>query len=357
VHGRRGPGLSPRAARLIYENFVRPLLFRVDPETVHEWAVRLSRAFFALPPVEACVSQALRVDDPVELSGVRFPNRIGLAAGFDKNGYFIPSAQALGFGHLEVGAITPRPQSGHPRPRLFRVPGKAALRNRMGFNNQGVEAIFPRLPATRGRIVVGINLGKGLDTPLENAHEDYLAVLRATYPRADYFSINISSPNTANLRQLGSGETLRSLCRELVAGNVAEAERRRVRRLPLWIKISPDSTPQELDELATVALESGLDGIVATNTTVRRDGSYSGIPDVGGLSGAPLTERSLEVVAQLRHCVGPGVPLVGVGGVLSEKDALAMRAAGADLVQIYTGFIYGGPLVPRRLAAAMKGAK
>ncbi|CAN0013697.1 unnamed protein product, partial [Phaeothamnion confervicola] len=285
------------------------------------------------------------------------PNRIGLAAGFDKNGYFIDSAQALGFGHLEVGAITPRPQPGHPRPRLFRVPGKAALRNRMGFNNQGVEAIYPRLPATRGRIVVGINLGKGLDTPLENAQDDYLAVLRATYPRADYYSINISSPNTANLRQLGSGEALRALCRELVAGNSAEAERRGLRKRPLWIKISPDSTPEELDELATVAMESGLDGIIATNTTVRREGDYAGIPDVGGLSGAPLRERSLAVVSQLRRTVGPGVPIVGVGGVLSVADALTMRAVGADLVQIYTGFIYGGPLMPSKLAAALRKDK
>jgi dihydroorotate dehydrogenase len=332
---------------LIYSRLLRPLLFRFDPETVHEWSVRWAEQLLPRIPRLAAI---LRVDDPVELAGLSFPNRIGLAAGFDKNARFVRAAEALGFGHIEVGAVTPLAQGGHPRPRLFRVAG-GSLRNRMGFNNDGVVAVLERLPSP-SRIRVGLNLGKGTATPLEAAVEDYLACMRLSYSRVDYFSVNVSSPNTVDLRELGKGSRLRELCLALVHTSTelaAGGSRRSV-----WIKVSPDQSDHELRALADTARETGIDGLVATNTTTLREGPYRLEDPTGGLSGGALQERSLQVIELLRRHLGSGFPLIGLGGVHDATSALRMRAAGADLVQIYTGFVYGGPLLPARLAGAIK---
>ena len=338
---------------MIYTRLVRPWLFRFDPETVHEWAVWLSRWTLARNrPLAAW----LRVDDPVVLAGLRFPNRIGLAAGFDKNAQFIAPAETLGFGHIEVGAVTPLPQAGHPRPRLFRVGQEGVLRNRMGFNNDGADAVVRRIPPPGSRrILVGLNLGKGAATPLERAAEDYLQVLRSSYERVDYFSINVSSPNTTDLRDLGRGALLRSLALQLVKASSRESERRGIPRRPLWLKVSPDQSDDELKEVADIAAETGLDGLIASNTTTARLGRYASVDPQGGLSGLAVRERSCQMVTLLRERQGPGYPLIGVGGVTDEASARAMRSAGADLVQIYTGFVYEGPSLPHQLARALKG--
>jgi len=287
--------------------------------------------------------------------GIEFPNRVGLAAGFDKQGYFPKAAAAMGFGHIEVGAVTPLPQPGQARPRLHRAP-PFALRNHMGFNNDGVEKVVARL---RGRhpLVVGLNLGKGVDTPLEQALNDYVTVMRASAQVVDYFSINISSPNTAGLRQLAEEEPLTKLCQGLRRAADQDAQARGGRPRPLLIKVSPDQEDSQLKTLARVARESGMSGLIATNTTVQRPGPWDRQPPQGGLSGLPLLRRSPEVVALLRDQLGPNFPIIGVGGIYDESTALAMRRAGADLIQVYTGLIYEGPGLPRRLAAALAKEK
>ncbi|MBS2038825.1 quinone-dependent dihydroorotate dehydrogenase [bacterium] len=313
---------------------LRPLLFSVDPETVHEWAVRTTNLLYPL------LRRLPRVDDPVTLAGIDFPNRVGLAAGFDKNARWIRVAEALGFGHIEIGAVTPRPQPGHPRPRLFRLPQQKALRNRMGFNNEGVEVIKARLQEARPRrIRVGVNLGKNADTPLEQAAKDYQKVMDGLWHSCDYFSLNISSPNTEGLRSLSQVETLQSLLAQL-----------RPQR-PLFLKLSPDEDLQTYRQIGERARDWGLAGIVFSNTTARRDHELAGVEALGGVSGAPLLERNLELLRQINW----SVPLIGVGGIFTGLDARRYRQVGAELVQIYTGFIYSGPGLPRRVAAALKG--
>jgi dihydroorotate dehydrogenase len=315
---------------------LRPLLFALDPEWVHEVVLKLSRplGWFDFPlPGRA-----------VQVGGLEFPNRVGLAAGFDKNARWLGVAQTLGFGHLEVGAVTPRPQAGHPRPRLFRLPESQALRNRMGFNNDGVEAIARRLRlAGRLQLRVGVNVGKNSDTPLEHAAEDYQAVMDACSAYCDYFSLNVSSPNTEGLRSLAGLEQLEELLSQL-----------RWNR-PLWVKLSPDEDPTYYQEVAKRAAGWGLAGIVATNTTLRRDPPWEKVPELGGLSGLPLRLRSPQVVAWLRQAA-PDLPIIGVGGIASPAQARLMSDAGADLVQIYTGMIYAGPGLPRQLVKELSDA-
>ena len=308
---------------------------------MHERTTWLCRVFAPwLLPLRAFT----RVQDPVACMGLTFPNRIGLAAGFDKNGHFMQSAALLGFGHVEVGAVTPLPQPGHPRPRLFREKD-GALRNRMGFNNDGVDAIAPRLAGPQP-LLVGLNLGKGKDTPLEEAFLDYSAVITKTLAHVDYYSLNLSSPNTEGLRTLGSGQGLGELCRRVldVIGG----------RRPLAIKVSPDDPDDDLKRLAETAAEAGVHGLIATNTTVKREGVWSEVESVGGLSGKPLRERSPRVVELLRAAIGQSMALIGVGGVDDAQSAVGMREAGADLVQIYTGLVYKGPFLPTRLARALR---
>lgn len=295
-------------------------------------------------PLRRLLESVMRAQDPVELFGVRFPNRIGLAAGFDKNARFFPAASALGFGHVEVGTVTPRPQPGHPRPRVWRLERHECLRNRMGFPNDGARAILSRL-ARPYPCVLGVNVGKQATTPLEEAHLDYVEGASRFAPVADYLALNISSPNTAGLRSLAGEAPLRTMLEAVLE----------VRgRCPVLVKLSPDMTRPELADAARVALDLGLDGLIATNTTAAREGEFARVPPEGGLSGRVLTQKSRDVVAFLADQTGGRLPLIGVGGVHDEESARAMLAAGASLVQVYTGFVYGGPLLARRLGAALR---
>lgn len=313
---------------------LRQLLFRFDPETVHEWSVRATNL------IEPVLRRLPKVDDPVEVAGITFPNRVGLAAGFDKNARWIRVAEALGFGHVEIGAVTPRAQPGHPRPCLFRLPAHKAIRNRMGFNNDGLEAIKIRLQEARPRrIRVGVNLGKNADTPLERAADDYQQVMDGLWHCCDYFSLNISSPNTEGLRSLSQADTLQTLLASLKP------------QRPLFLKLSPDEELETYKAIATKAKDWGLAGIVFSNTTARREGPLSGVDALGGISGAPLLERNLELLSRVQW----SVPLIGAGGICCASDALRYRHAGAELVQIYTGFIYAGPALPGHIARVLKG--
>ncbi len=311
---------------------------------MHELAVSLGGPVLGWGPVRRLLQGIMQVDDPVDLFGVRFPNRIGLAAGFDKNARFYRAAAALGFGHVEVGTVTPLPQPGHPRPRIWRLPEHECLRNKMGFPNDGSRAILARLKRPYP-LVLGVNVGKQASTPLERAHEDYVAGVRLFSPVADYLALNVSSPNTAGLRSLAGERELRTMLEAVLA----------VRGLcPLLVKLSPDMTREELADAARVALDLKVDGLIATNTTSRRDPPFQEVSPEGGLSGRLLTARSREVVAFLADQTGGSLPLVGVGGVHDEESARAMLAAGASLVQVYTGFVYEGPGLARRLGAAVR---
>lgn len=327
-------------------------LFLLDPETAHHVAATALRALVAMPGVEALLTGLTRVPDPVTLLGLRFPNRVGLAAGFDKEARLVRAASALGFGHVEVGTLTPRPQPGHPRPRIWRLVPQKTLRNRMGFPNDGAVAAAHRLNAQRPYpIPVGVNLGKAHDTPLEEAWRDYCEGLARLFPLADYVAVNLSSPNTAGLRSLQHRAALASVLEPLEATNARLAAETGLPRRPLLVKLSPDL--EDPEAVARAIRDLPVDGVIATNTTSSRSGPFERVPSEGGLSGGALTLRSREVVARLRAALGEGFPLIGAGGLLTPADAVAMREAGADLVQVYTGFVYGGPGFPRRVARAL----
>ena len=281
---------------------------------------------------------------PVEAMGLTFPNAVGLAAGLDKNGEHVEALGALGFGFIEVGTVTPRPQPGNPRPRIFRIPQARAVINRMGFNNLGVDRLVYNLGRARYRGILGINIGKNFDTPNERAAADYVACMRKTYPLASYLVVNVSSPNTANLRQLQSGDEFDHLLDALKAEQ-RELFRASGRYVPLTVKIAPDLSEEQVGRIAHSLLDHGVDGVLATNTTVARTG-VEGLThgdEAGGLSGAPLRERSTAVVRRLRAALGERIPIIGVGGILRGDDAAEKIAAGAKLVQLYSGLIYTGP--------------
>ena len=319
---------------------VRPLLFSLDAEHVHEMTV----AWLSRHPDMAGMLGGGTVEDPVRLMGLEFRNRVGLAAGLDKNGECIEAFDRMGFGFIEIGTVTPRPQPGNPRPRMFRLPHERAIINRLGFNNQGVDALVARATRARRRAVLGINIGKNADTPIERAEDDYLICLGKVYPVADYITINISSPNTAGLRDLQQSGRFDQLLRKLTDAREQLSDRHGKRR-PLLIKIAPDIDDAQLIDIAQTARERGIDGLIATNTTITRTGveHRALAKEAGGLSGAPLRPLADRVLRRLRQAVGPDFPLIGVGGILSGANAAARREAGADLVQIYTGFIYRGP--------------
>ena len=330
---------------------LRSALFRLDPERAHGLAAAALRA------VPAGVARALRPAAPAALRvrclGLDFASPIGLAAGFDKGEVLVPGLFALGFSHVEIGTITPRPQPGNDPPRLFRLPEHRALVNRMGFNNAGAEACAARLAAVapRARLgVVGVNVGKNKITPNEQAEADYLACIDRVYPFADYLVVNISSPNTPGLRQLQEGAALERLLRACVA-----RLRERAPGKPLLVKLAPDLDDAAVDEAVDVAVAAGATGVVATNTTISR-GGVAGHPragEAGGLSGAPLERRATEVVRRCHARAAGRLTIVGCGGVLSPEDAYRKIRAGASLVQVYTGLIYGGPAFVRRLHAGL----
>ncbi|WP_374562528.1 quinone-dependent dihydroorotate dehydrogenase [Ideonella sp.] len=334
----------------------RPFLFGLDPEAAHDLTLG-SIARLQNTPAQCLWSQS-RVDDPVTVAGLRFPNRVGLAAGLDKNGRCIDGLGAMGFGFIEVGTVTPKAQPGNPKPRMFRLPQAQALINRLGFNNEGLEAFLANVRRARSFRaaggVLGLNIGKNAVTPIENAVDDYLIGLTGVFPHADYITVNISSPNTKNLRALQSDEALDALLGRLTE-HKALLEQQQARRVPMFLKIAPDLDDDQIGVIAATLKRHGMDGVIATNTTIARD-AVKGLPhaeETGGLSGAPVREASNRVVRALRSALGAGFPIIGVGGVMSADDAKAKVAAGADLVQVYTGFIYGGPPLVPQIARAL----
>jgi dihydroorotate dehydrogenase len=332
--------------------YLRPLLFALPPEAAHAVTLaglKLTHDFGLLPVVVKPAST------PVSLMGLQFPNRLGLAAGLDKNAAYVDALGALGFGFIEVGTVTPKPQRGNPRPRLFRLAEDCALINRMGFPNDGIAKVCARLSkrhygrSTAG--ICGVNIGKNAVTPLPDAASDYVAGLIATYAFADYVAINISSPNTSELRRLQRGELLQSLLAALQEARLV-LTREFGRHVPILVKLTADLDDTELSDATRVVVESGIDGIIATNTTVNRDGiKYRGREE-GGLSGAPLFSRALHAVQCIRTAAGATFPIIGVGGIDSVADAEAMRVAGADLIQVYTGLVYRGPTLVSELLAS-----
>ena len=324
----------------------RPFLFGLDPERAHDLTLEALAALQDTPA--RCLWQQARVEDPVTVAGLTFPNRVGLAAGLDKNGRCIDGLGAMGFGFVEVGTVTPLAQAGNPKPRMFRLPQADALINRLGFNNGGLKAFISNVKRSHrfraGGGLLGLNIGKNAATPIESAVDDYLLGLDGVYAHADYVTINVSSPNTQNLRTLQSDATLDALLTRLQSRR-NELAAQQGRHVPLFVKIAPDLNETEVKVIATTLRRNAIDGVIATNTTVVRD-AVKGLrhaEETGGLSGAPVREASNRVIAQLRAHLGPAFPIIGVGGVMSGADARAKRVAGADLLQIYTGLIYRGP--------------
>ena len=335
---------------MLYE-ILRSILFKLDPETAHTIGLVSMQQMARLGPLNP-LRQTLPAK-PVSVMGLQFPNPVGLAAGMDKDGVCIAGLAAIGFGSIEVGTVTPKPQAGNPRPRLFRLVKQEALINRMGFNNQGVDALIERLKYRRFTGVLGVNIGKNLGTPVENALDDYRIGLRKVYPYADYVAINVSSPNTPGLRSLQTGDHFEHLLRGLSTEREALADQQG-RRVPLAIKIAPDLETDEIAKIADLLMEHGMDAVIATNTTLSRAGveqSPNG-SEAGGLSGRPLAEKSTAVVARLSETLQGALPIIACGGIFSAADARAKLDAGASLVQVYTGFIYRGPVLVKEIVEA-----
>ena len=333
-------------------DLLRSLMFRLPAETSHDLALDMIGAAGRLRLAEKLVRPVPA--QPVEVMGLTFDNPVGLAAGLDRNAVAVDGMAAMGFGFLEVGTVTPRPQPGNPKPRLFRLPEQLAIINRFGFNNEGVDAMLERLAGVRYQGVLGINIGKNAVTPVENAVDDYLYCLRKVYDRASYVTVNLSSPNTPGLRTLQYGETLKVLLGQIKQCQKVLAEERG-RYVPIAIKIAPDMTAEEVALVGATLLAEGMDAVIATNTTLDRsavaDSPYAS--EAGGLSSAPLTDMSTEVIRLLAAELKGQMPIIGVGGIFSGADAADKIAAGASLVQLYSGFIYRGPELIRECADAI----
>lgn len=349
-------GRRSHAEGTVYRTLIRPLLYLLPAETAHHLAFGCLRLIAAIPGMKALMRSIFHSAKalPTRAFGLEFPNPIGLAAGFDKDAIGYEALGALGFGFVEVGTLTAQPQPGNPKPRLFRLPKDRALVNRMGFNNRGSADAVPRL-ARAHRTIVGVNIGKTKVVPEGEAIGDYVASAKRVGPHADYVVVNVSSPNTPGLRDLQATEKLRPL---LAAVREALNEVCPSRRVPLLVKIAPDLADEDVDAVAAMALSTGLDGIIATNTTIRRDGLESSSAEIercgaGGLSGPPVHQRALEVLKRLRETVGDRLTLISVGGIETPAQARERIEAGATLVQIYTALIYEGPFLPKRLAEGM----
>jgi dihydroorotate dehydrogenase len=352
---------------LIPYGLARSVLFRMDAEAAHEFTLHNIARLQNTPLT--CLYGEQRVQDPFTLAGMAFPNRVGLAAGLDKNAQCIDGLAAMGFGFVEVGTVTPKGQPGNPKPRMFRIPQKNALINRLGFNNEGLDAFINNVQRARFRqapgqhMLLGLNIGKNASTPIERATDDYLICLDGVYPHADYVTVNISSPNTQNLRSLQSDEALDALL-SAVTQRRAQLADQHGRSIPVFVKIAPDLDETQVRVIAATLKRHGCDasgvptgtlGVIATNTTLSRD-AVQGLPhaqETGGLSGAPVLDASNRVISQLRVQLGEGFPIIGVGGILSGDDAVSKIRAGADVVQIYTGLIYRGPALVREAAQAI----
>ena len=340
----------------------RRFLFSLDPETAHELTLHALAGTQGTPLQLAYKTR--RVEDPIKLAGLTFPNRVGLAAGLDKNARCIDALGAIGFGFVEVGTVTPLAQSGNPKPRMFRLPQQRALINRLGFNNEGLDAFIANIKRsalhrerqTRATpMLLGLNIGKNAATPIERATDDYLIALDGVYQYADYVAVNISSPNTKNLRSLQSDEALDGLLAALARRRKALAKQYG-KTTPLFVKIAPDLDAAQIEVIASTLQRHGMDGVIATNTTLARDAvqGLAHASEAGGLSGAPLLVQSNRVITQLRAALGDDFPIIGVGGIMSAQDAVSKIRAGADLVQIYTGLIYQGPALVTDSARLIK---
>jgi len=336
----------------MYSFLIRPLLFLFPPEFIHHTTFRILKISGYIPGLDALFRFLFLVRDPRlerTLFGITFPNPVGLAAGFDKDAVLIDELAAFGFGFIEIGTLTPKAQPGNDKPRLFRLPKDQALINRMGFNNRGVDEAVLRLAKKKSTIIVGGNIGKNKITPNDKAVEDYAYCFEALYPYVDYFVVNVSSPNTPGLRELQEKEPLKKLLSEVKALNQTKEKPK-----PVLLKIAPDLNEAQLLDVVEILLDTKTDGVIATNTTISREGLATDQELVssignGGLSGMPLTKRSTEVISFLRSKLGKNYPIIGVGGIMTPEDALEKLKAGADLVQIYTGFVYEGPGFVKRI--------
>lgn len=326
----------------MFYSVIRKVLFQFDPETIHEITIKGFKTTGS--SVLNCFYKQKVANKPVTIMGIEFPNPVGLAAGLDKNGECIDAFAAMGFGHVEVGTVTPRPQPGNPKPRMFRLPTANAIINRMGFNNKGVDYLVSQVRAAKFKGVLGINIGKNKDTPEDHAKDDYLQCMRKVYDVASYIAINISSPNTPGLRALQYGDILDELLASLKAEQKILTEQYG-KYVPIVVKIAPDLSDEEIQSIASSLIANEIDGVIATNTTLSRE-SVEGLEhanEQGGLSGAPVTKKSTEVIKKFSKALDNKLPIIGVGGIASSADANEKLAAGASLVQLYTGFIYQGP--------------
>jgi dihydroorotate dehydrogenase len=331
-------------------SLLRPLLFTLDPETAHHAALDAMKTAYSL----GLLCKKSQTGKSSTVMGLTFPNPVGLAAGMDKNGTYIDALAALGFGFIEVGTVTPRPQPGNPKPRMFRLPEARGIINRMGFNNLGVDALVANVKQTKYKGILGINIGKNFDTPIEKAADDYLIGLRKVYSHASYVAINISSPNTKNLRQLQGGDELDALLAQLKAEqeNLAQLHGKYV---PLAVKIAPDLDTDQIRQIAGLLMRHRIDGVIATNTTLSREG-VEHLPfgkEAGGLSGAPVCKKSTAVIRELAAALDNALPIIGVGGIFTGADAIEKTQAGAALVQIYSGMVYRGPDLVGELVSAL----
>lgn len=339
---------------------LKPLIFKLSPETAHEWTMALLSFACAIPGMGALLRAFYSVRSAsleVEVAGLRFPNPVGLAAGFDKDARWLKQMRVLGFGFVEVGTVTPLPQDGNPRPRLFRLPEDKGIINRMGFNNAGMVAAASRLRHRPSGLIVGGNIGKNKLTPNEHATSDYLKCFNALFDNVDYFVVNVSSPNTPGLRELQEKEPLKHLLQALEAENQKRSTQR-----PIFLKIAPDLTDEQLDDIVELVEEAGIAGVIATNTTISREGLRTPAEEVehmgaGGLSGAPVRERSTEVIRYLHTRSKGAFPIIGVGGICSAADAQEKLDAGASLVQVYSGLIHEGPALVKRINRGLLAAR
>lgn len=330
-------------------SLARPLLFSLDPERAHELSLSMLKTAHKMGAMQQKIAAK-----PVSCMGIEFPNPVGLAAGLDKNGAYIDALAGMGFGFIEVGTVTPRPQSGNPKPRLFRLPQAKAIINRMGFNNDGVDQLIANVKAAKFKGVLGINIGKNADTPVEDATSDYLICLEKVYNYASYVTVNISSPNTKNLRSLQSGHALTELLESLKAKQLQLAEQYQ-HYVPLVLKVAPDLSVTDVDFIASQLIEFKIDGLIVTNTTLSREG-VEGLEhgdETGGLSGAPVFEKSTACLKAFAERLQGQVALIGVGGIVAAEQAVAKQQAGAELVQLYSGLIYTGPELIKECVAAL----
>jgi len=352
-------GNNPRIMGCVYEKMIRPVLFRWEPEKAHDLGVTALDYLGRCGPLCGLMERYNAVSriEPIELFGLKFPNAVGLAAGMDKNAKFWRAVSALGFGHIEVGTVTRHKQPGNPSPRVFRYPEYEALINRMGFNNDGAEIVAQRLRRARAakkrNVILGVNIGKSKVTPLEQAAEDYLGSFNLLAEYADYFTINVSSPNTPGLRKLQDRGSLMELLSAVMKANRSRAKKLGERPKPLLLKIAPDLGFRQIDDILEVVADVGIDGIVATNTTITRPPGFKDLDEQGGLSGKPLHARACEVVNYIALATSGRLPIIGVGGIDDAVSAGRMMDAGASLVQVYTGFVYRGPFMAKIIARAI----